>query len=716
MENFPNKKVFLLSTNESFLDNELKYYLVSKKGLSNFKKIFFKLNKIQSTNYTISAYYFDVNNKLLKEEKKEKNKANINVKFQDYKSERSGIIYFNKNKNNFIYNLEFKHPNMTPISNKLSLLEQLQIYEEILDKFNFNIKKNDLLFDLFQDSKNYLNDNDGFFYFDFFLEILKVCFLQKKVINFLKEFNINKVKLPNKLNINYYSNFLNKFEKELNIINKNCNNIYNPDEYYKIFYTIYLFFQQHYEKEKLKDYLNKKDLWKYYIKIIPLNYTHFKLIQISNDFIENILNNYPLSFNVIKGTFFYVQSIESILNYINKYFEKIIECLNKENKKINLYEFKKPKITDILTNILKELEILINYELKKNQIIIIFDENLWNNYIYLFMKQNKDLILIKQGIELCKKVDKNLIFDFNSSIHKNVIKMINNGELKNEELLYYIKNIDIYFKEEIYASELYRPLSVFNGFDLNLVNDNFFQKWEEINILDIYSFSKNAVSKMIIQKVIHIKDFWKLIRIFNLKDYKLNKYIDKNLIELLLEKFEELIINYNYLLKQYNINKFSEEVSLLIYILDNKNLNVKSFLIDVIEKIPSTEIITNIYLYLSNNNENISEDIIDCITNYFTFDKNNLKSEYILDLIKKIKSEKILFSLFNKLDYFIIKEDKIFDEKEGIENFKLLEYIQKERYLEKYKILNDTKYIKNTYICGQNMLNNIKKKKLNIIL
>jgi len=332
------------------------------------------------------------------------------------------------------------------------------------------------------------------------------------------------------------------------------------------------------------------------------------------------------------------------------------------------------------------------------------------------MKQNKDLILIKQGIELCKKVDKNLIFDFNSSIHKNVIKMINNGELKNEELLYYIKNIDIYFKEEIYASELYRPLSVFNGFDLNLVNDNFFQKWEEINILDIYSFSKNAVSKMIIQKVIHIKDFWKLIRIFNLKDYKLNKYIDKNLIELLLEKFEELIINYNYLLKQYNINKFSEEVSLLIYILDNKNLNVKSFLIDVIEKIPSTEIITNIYLYLSNNNENISEDIIDCITNYFTFDKNNLKSEYILDLIKKIKSEKILFSLFNKLDYFIIKEDKIFDEKEGIENFKLLEYIQKERYLEKYKILNDTKYIKNTYICGQNMLNNIKKKKLNIIL
>lgn len=102
MENFPNKKVFLLSTNESFLDNKLKYYLVSKKGLSNFKKIFFKLNKIQSTNYTISAYYFDVNNKLLKEEKEEKNKANINVKFQNYKSERSGIIYFNKNKNNFM--------------------------------------------------------------------------------------------------------------------------------------------------------------------------------------------------------------------------------------------------------------------------------------------------------------------------------------------------------------------------------------------------------------------------------------------------------------------------------------------------------------------------------------------------------------------------------------------------------------------------------------
>ena len=200
-----------------------------------------------------------------------------------------------------------------------------------------------------------------------------------------------------------------------------------------------------------------------------------------------------------------------------------------------------------------------------------------------------------------------------------------------------------------------------------------------------------------------MKDFGKLLRIFNYK----NEYLcDYNSITLVSNKYKSLIKTYT----SESCPNFIQETSSFIYILDKKLSIAKSFMEDTIEKdIQSSELINKIYLYLSSNYKDLSNNVIDCITNYFIKKNNSLKGETILFLLKKLNSLSIIKEILNKIDNFIIKEEEIFSDEKEIESFILLKGIQNEGLFEKQEKLKDTKYLMSSISLGQKILKYIKK-------
>ena len=90
--------------------------------------------------------------------------------------------------------------------------------------------------------------------------------------------------------------------------------------------------------------------------------------------------------------------------------------------------------------------------MKKNKTFIIFNEEFWKNYIhYNDMKNVKNLVLIDKAIKLYKSIDKFSNFknfELEKKVHETGLEAIKKGELKNESLLDFIENEDIYFKEK----------------------------------------------------------------------------------------------------------------------------------------------------------------------------------------------------------------------------------------------------------------------------
>ena len=119
--------------------------------------------------------------------------------------------------------------------------------------------------------------------------------------------------------------------------------------------------------------------------------------------------------------------------------------------------------------------------------------------------------------------------------------MIEKGILKNEELINFIENEDVYFKEKAFESIKNRPLLILKGIDLETVNDKFFEMWNSSSIFKIFSFCDYQFKKELINKVDNMKYFGKLLRLFNYDDENI---LDINTVSLLKEKFINIINTY----------------------------------------------------------------------------------------------------------------------------------------------------------------------------
>ena len=712
-------KVFFIASNQSSYDNKLEYSL-SKNGMINFKKVFSKIEKYKGEDFTILVFTFDIiKNDLRKNDYdtltkkykaivklKQKGRFKMDTKFE-------GFILFKETKNNFIFDFKFEdyHGYMgiynPPPSMKMDHKSQIKIYNEAFRSLKI---KQDSPFsnDLILDSRILLIGKK--YEIDLFLELFKSCYAKKPVKTLLMCFNVQKVLLPSsKFEPKNYTSILQLIEKKPEVLTKYCDPKDNPQKYYKLFFTLLLYFRLNFEKDKVQELLSKKDLWVYFKEILPKNYISFSTIEIPSELLNQMLQQTPLSFQIIEGSLFYLKSFEKILISLNENNDLIFEVCKKEKKAIKINDLSCPNKDDNIENILKEIEKLINYEIKKGKFVL-FEEEFFNNYNHYYLKKNlKNLLLIKKIILICKKIDKELDPDYNSIIHETALEMIKKGELKNDELLDFIGNDDIYFIENKneYFNLNYRPLAVFDGFDLENINDKFCEKWNKVNIFKKYSFlNNNNAEKYLIDKINHMKDFWKLLKLFNFENENL---LNKISVELILIKFKKLIKTYS----SDTCPNFIKETCLLIYSIDKKISRGKYFMENIIEKdIKSLDLINDIYLYLSSNYKDISNNIVDHITNYFIRNlqnKNIVKGENLLFLLKKLNSVTIFKAILNKISNYAIKEEELFNEEKDVDSFKLLEGIQNEKMIEKYPILNETNYILSTITLEDKISNNIKK-------
>ena len=353
--------------------------------------------------------------------------------------------------------------------------------------------------------------------------------------------------------------------------------------------------------------------------------------------------------------------------------------------------------------ILEETEKLVNFESQTYPFVFIGNDFL-NTFINIYNMSNlKQLLLIKKIIHTLHKVDDELDLDykdFNKKIHNTAIEMIKKGELKNVELLNFIENEDIFFTDEnIYEDINYRPLEIFDGFDLSNDNDEFYKKWNEVKVFEKYRFDDDFYigERIMINKINHIKDFGKLLKLFNFEN-------ETNLCNLISDKYKKLLPTYI-----GNIcPNFLKDSSLLIYILGKNSLE-KNFLENTIKiDIKSPELIKNIFVFLISNYKDISQDTTNFIANYFL--ANILSKNKIF-----INGSIIYFLLNNRWDqiiecfkkYYIIKEEELFNEEKDNINFTLLEVIKKDNLFEKYPFLRNTYYSKNITLLSNKILNDI---------
>ena len=437
-------------------------------------------------------------------------------------------------------------------------------------------------------------------------------------------FNLNNVILPKQLDKTEYLYILNSIEKNPNLIIKHCSEKDNEEKYFKLFYTLLIFFRYNYENDKVQNLINNKDLWKYFTEILAHNSKFFPNLNISDKLINNILNQKEISYEIVRGALSFGRSVEKVLSIINNNCNLISNLCLKENKRINMVEIVNFNKTDDLNKIIKEIEKLIYYQLNTKKIFILFREKFWENYIKFNNQKNyKNLVLIKKAIILCQKIDKDLNlenFNLNQKIHITGLQMIEKGILKNEELINFIENEDVYFKEKAFESIKNRPLLILKGIDLETVNDKFFEMWNSSSTFKIFSFCDYQFKKELINKVDNMKYFGKLLRLFNYDDENI---LDINTVSLLKEKFINIINTY----KKETCPNFIKDVSFFVYVMDKKAGNISRQMFLYIEKqIHSFKMIIDIYNYIASNYKDISEETIDTIINYFINKKYKLKN------------------------------------------------------------------------------------------
>ena len=382
---------------------------------------------------------------------------------------------------------------------------------------------------------------------------------------------------------------------------------------------------------------------------------------------------------------------------------------------------------------------------KKYQIIL-FDKRYWDLY---FRYKEIELFIINKSIYICLKNDKKFR-DFKKK-EKEKIGNIKNEEflqfLSNDITEYEKTNYGIYIYQENEKRDSFyffrkksdfenkitpfMSLNIFDGIELETFGKEALERWNQIKskVFELKDIKYDLETYNIIKKIKNLDEFDKFLNIYySDKDYNYELSYEKKLISNLGNKFLSLIYkskskeyltpNASNLIYKYDqlnlapedfickIEKIINEdkiiykskskeyltrnASNLIYKYDQLNLAPEDFICKI-EKIINEDKINIIYVYLTNNYELTSYNLIIHMANYI-IRSNNIS---IIKNLKNIK-EKIIPIIFDKLDK-CIKDTMIYDNLPINTHFKLLNDMNKEGYSQyaKNKTSNISGILKN---------------------
>ena len=632
---------------------------------------------------------------LEKEDNQSEYKIDVFIEDENQTKYKYTIEFKDNNRDFYEYNFKIEDIDILP----LNYDEQFTLYEDILRniyKKRQKTKEND---DFIISTHLLLNENYEFF---FYILIFKECFTTNLCQKHLLLFN------PEKIN-GFGEISEQKLKQIKNIINAK---VKSPDKFYgesedkrlesiKLFYSVALYFNLYYQKDKVKEMFENENICDYlYDKLLSYG-DFFKDLILSKKDVIKLLDK-AKNYNQVLNFLFYlgkdlIQFLEVIIekkDLINKLFKEEKNIIEEENKNISkpkdkkiiqLVEIEKyvePKKEDDIFLIQNQIDkMLTDYN---DYTFIKFSPSLIKKYIEFNDEKNlNNLIYLQNIIEKIPKIDAKFKcnFQLDTLIHKCGILFAKNGKLKNIELLDFIST-DNFYNDNNHKNKEYRSLEIFEGIDINSLDEAFFKKWKKFPWDIIFENQFNEFLDKIASLIKEMKHFGFLFSFFNLK-----QEINVDCVRILQRKFNEIF--HTYIIKE--CPNFIYDCIELIYISDKKRVNLK-LLLENIQRLLDVETVNTIYINLSEK-PNLSKECIALIVNYFTKDKKNANYASLIFFIKKC--ENIRNDILSNIDHYIIKEEEFFYPEETV-NFKFFKELVNRELLKELQRNINTTYIDKT--------------------
>ena len=546
--------------------------------------------------------------------------------------------------------------------------------------------------DLILSTQSLLTGKDKKYNFMYYLTILLESYKTKFIYRHLLAFKPEKITELGEVN----DIRLNEIKNELNTLTKEPGNIHVENEKDRqktteTFYFVVLYFNLHFQKEKIKDIFENEQISEsLYEKIIKFSDFFeglilpkkdvINLIKKADDYNKALNFLYYLGKDVFQFLGFLNEEIELITNLFQKEKTKIEkeneQKKDKKNKKlipmIDIEKYIQPKKEDDIMELNILMNNLINYQQEKGILFTKFSYTFFEQYIELNNGVNYDnLGLIKNIIENYKNHDSSFQCkgNLNEIIHDNGVNLAKKGLLKNVDLLEFIKT-DIYFHDKKYESK--RSIEIINGIDISKLENNFFKIWKNLNFSVIFRNNFNDFLKKIALLIKEMKDFGLLFSFYNFyqdKEYK-TEYIS-----CMQKRYIEIFNTYS----KEKYPDFNDDTANLIYWSDKKGVNLEKFLKVDIQNLVDVEKVNEIYLKLIEEHQDLSKVIKAIIIEFFTTN-NNAEPSNLLYLIKNC--QKLRSDLFSNINKLIIKEEDFFRPEEN-DRLKFFKGLVKEKLLEK---------------------------------
>ena len=466
----------------------------------------------------------------------------------------------------------------------------------------------------------------------------------------------------------------------------------------KLFYSVALYFNLYFQKEKIKEMLENDKTCNFLIDELIRYRDFFKdLILSKNDVVKLIQK--AEKYNQILNLLFYLgKDFLLFLEVLYECKDKILELFKKEysdinnidkQKKISFIEIGKyiePKEEDNIEKInemIDKIKMILSLDLEN--IYIKYSPNIIEKYIELYDKINLDnLILLKHIIESIKKIETNFKckYKIEKIIHNNGIEFAKNKKLKNNNVLDFISKDEI-FNNNISKKKDDNLLEIFDGIDINSLENDFFKNWKKINFPKIFNYDFTSFLNKISSLIKEMKDFGLLFSFFN---FFQDKEIRPECVIVMQNKYKEIFNTY----RIDECPNFIHDTVELIYLCDKNKINIKKFLKEEIQRLLDVKTVNNIYINLTEKYSFLSKDCSSIIIDYFTKSKENSNYSSLIFLIEKCKN--LRGDIFSNINKYIIKNENEFFLIEETENYKFFkELVSKE-------ILLKTQITKGDYI------------------
>ena len=610
------------------------------------------------------------------------------------------IKFKNINKDFYEFNFKIDKLDILP----LNYDEQFQIYVDILRKIYNKIQNTKENEDFIESAQLLLEKKDEKYDFLFYLLIFLECFSIKLVQKQFLLFDPKRIK-----GIGKFPEI--KFKPLANILNRMASNpqqihVESEDkrqESTELFYSIVLFFNLNFQRDKVHElfeneksfnYLfNKLESFKSFFKdlILPENVV-IKLVEKAKEYNQILSFLFYLGKDVLKFLTLLNNKTDFILklykkeNTINEENKKIIDkIMHKKIKNIEVEKYVEPRKEDDLEKISKIIKDLLGGE---DMNFIKFSSAIIDKYIDLNDQVNLDnLINIKNIIESIQKKDTKFKskYKIEKNIHLTGILFAKRGNLKNLKLLDFIQKDD-YYQNKTHNKSGDRSIDIFDGIEIETLEKDFFTRWETINFPKMFESHFTEFLQKIASLIKEMKDFGLLFSFFSTEH---QKELKNECVTIMQNKYKEIF--HTYLIEV--CPNFIKDTCELIYLSDIKRVGLKKFLKDDLQKLLDVHTINDIYIYLTENFNNLSKECSKIIVEFFTTDKKNDNPSSLIFLIEKCK--KLRRDIFSNLDKFIIKNEEEFFYPENTVNYNFFKDLQNKKLLDKAQ--NDkTEYVSET--------------------